>query len=200
MHTNTDEKYRSRVVEIRGSKVYIDYPINMTTDRTVFLLDGMQLKASFTHGESAAFSFETEVRGKVKGNIPMISLLYPGDNELIRIQRRQYVRIETAVDVSIRSGNHLYQTVTDDVSAGGIAFILRKGIQYDKEQELEIMLVLPMKNGENQYLKSRGKYIRTKSRNGIQIGTVKFHDLTSLERQLLIRFTFERQLMIKQKG
>ena len=33
MYTNTDDKYRCRVVEIHGSKIYIDYPINIATDR-----------------------------------------------------------------------------------------------------------------------------------------------------------------------
>ncbi|MEW9500228.1 flagellar brake protein [Jeotgalibacillus marinus] len=200
MYTNTDDKYRSRVVEIHGSKIHIDYPINIATDKTVFLREGMQLKASFTQSERAAFVFETEVQDRVKGKIPMVSLHYPGDEEFRRIQRRQYVRIDMAIDVAIRGDGRWYHTVTHDLSAGGLAFILHKGVEFRKEEELEIFLVLPMKMGENQYIKTTSRFVRIKSHNNIQIGTIKFLDLTSLERQLLIRFIFECQLQLRQKG
>ncbi|WP_338470113.1 flagellar brake protein [Niallia sp. XMNu-256] len=38
------EKYKCRLVEKSDGIIYIDYPINMKTNQTTFLVDGTQLK------------------------------------------------------------------------------------------------------------------------------------------------------------
>ncbi|KIL44219.1 flagellar brake protein [Jeotgalibacillus soli] len=200
MHVNTDEKYKCRVIEVTDSKIFVDYPINVNTNRTVFLLKGMQLKASFTEDERAALLFETEVRGRKSGIIPTVALYYPGHDELIRIQRRQFVRVETAVDVAILKEQLSIRTVTDDISAGGIAFVMKEAAMFNKGDELEVVLVLPMKNGENNYIRTTGRFVRSWIRNSVHIGSIRFLELTGVERQLLLRFSFERQLQLKQKG
>ncbi|TFE00426.1 flagellar brake protein [Jeotgalibacillus sp. R-1-5s-1] len=199
MHAASGEKFRGRVLDLKGDKLFIDYPVNTQTDRTVFLLTGMQLKVSFTDDKNEVFSFETEVRGRVQGNIPMITLKKPEESDLIKVQRRQFVRVKTSIDVAIRTEGSSYNTVTDDVSAGGLSFIIRQGYAFSKGQELDMMLVLPMKNGENQYIRCQTTYIRSKSVNGVEIGMVKFSGITTIERQLLLRYTFECQLRMKEK-
>ena len=60
----------------------------MSNGKVVFLVDGTQLKASYSDDERGTYIFETEVLNKVKGNIPMIQLVLPPKETFIKIQRR----------------------------------------------------------------------------------------------------------------
>ncbi|AJD91321.1 hypothetical protein JMA_20040 [Jeotgalibacillus malaysiensis] len=199
MHASNQDKYKSRLVEMSGGKLYIDYPINMMTNKTVFLIDGMQLRVSYTNDQNDAYSFETEVKGRKNINIPMILLDQPDEKDLIKVQRRQFVRVNTSIDLSVKSKSISFHTVTEDVSAGGLSFIMKEGLDFHTADPVTLMMVLPMRNGENQYLKADGEITRSKMVNGVKVGMLKFKNLTALERQLLLRYTFECQLKMKEK-
>ncbi|MBU8879117.1 flagellar brake domain-containing protein [Bacillus sp. FJAT-29790] len=198
------EKYKCKLTEKEGSKLYIDYPINLDTGRTVFLIDGTQLKGTFVAGDGSVYLFECEVLSKVKAKIPMIILSYPGFEGLIKIQRRQFVRIETAVDVAVQSNHDEFPpfvTITDDISAGGAAIICKKQTPLKSNMVINSWFVLPKQNGETYYLKLKSKVVRVAEMNESQsIVSVQFIDMTPNDRQLLLRFCFDRQLALKKKG
>ncbi|MGD7045453.1 flagellar brake protein [Jeotgalibacillus proteolyticus] len=199
LYSRNSDEYRSKVVEMSATSIYIDYPVNSATDKTTFLVNGTRLKVTFTLDNRDSFTFETEVKGRVKGEIPMISLFFPEADAIFKIQRRQYVRVEAAVDIAVKKNNQFYHFISVDLSAGGLSFILRQRAVFEKDEEMDLFLVLPMKSGENQYVKVRGKFIRTKDRNGAQIASVNFIEATSMQQQQIMRYTFERQLSLKQK-
>lgn len=198
------EEYKCKVVEKKGNDIYIDYPINITTNRTVFLLEGTPLKAKFGTKSGSHYYFETEVKGRVKLNIPMIVLSYPGIDRLIKVQRRQYVRVETSVDVAVHSSKDEFPpftTITDDISAGGAALLAAKNSGLQPGMEIESWFVLPMQNGEYEYKKFQGKVIRIiKGQTHMEKVSVQFIEPNGPDRQLLLRFCFERQLAMKKKG
>jgi c-di-GMP-binding flagellar brake protein YcgR len=198
------EQYKCKLVEQRGNDLYIDYPVNTRTTRTVFLLEGTPLKVVFSTDSSTQFYFNTEVKGRVKLNIPMVVLSYPGQEHLIKIQRRQYVRIETTVDAAVHAKNGEFApftTVTDDISAGGIALFVGKDSGVKPGMEIENWLVLPMQNGEYEYRKFSGKVVRIIEGQGLSNkASIEFGETSAPDRQLLLRFCFERQLAMKKKG
>ncbi|UII54657.1 flagellar brake domain-containing protein [Cytobacillus spongiae] len=198
------EKYKCKLVESKENSLYIDYPINEETKRTAFFLDGTQLKATFVGKDGSAYMFETEVVGRVKQNIPMIILSYPGNDQLFKIQRRQYVRVESPIDVAIHPMEREFQpftTVTDDISAGGAAVLFPKDTSLNEGQEFMLWMVLPMQNGEYHYLKLRSKMVRSMEYNEIRNkASIQFLEVSPQERQLLLRFSFDRQLAMKKKG
>lgn len=198
------EKYKCKLVEQKENQLYIDYPINTTTGKTAFLIDGTQLKCSFVANDGSVYLFESEILGRVKQNIPMLMLSYPGKEHLIKIQRRQYVRVETPVDIAIHPTNFEFKplvTVTDDISAGGASVIASNDTKLKGGMSITCWIVLPMQNGDYHYLKLNSKVVRvapldqTRSKVSIQ-----FLDLNPNERQLLLRFCFDRQLMMRKKG
>ena len=198
------EQYKCKLVEHRGSDLYIDYPVNMNTNRTVFLLEGTPLKANFVTESGSHYFFETEVKGRVKQNIPMVVLSYPGKDHLIKIQRRQYVRVETSVDVAVHSVNGEFSpftTVTDDISAGGAALLIGKNSSLKPGMKIECWFVLPLQNGEFEYRKFQGEIVRIIEGQGhMNKASVQFVEATGTDRQMLLRFCFERQLAMKKKG
>ena len=200
-----DESYRCRVVEKKANKIYIDYPINDKTGRTVFLIDGTQLKASFVGKDNTVYLFDTGVLGRYKQTIPMIILAYPGIENLIRVQRRQYVRIDTAIDVAVHSENKKFTpfvSVTNDISAGGSSIILPKNSNLSAGQSILTWFVIPLLSGEYQYLKLKSKVIRiVLGKNGERNkASLQFTEVNEIKRQHLIKFCFERQLIQRKKG
>ena len=198
------EKYKCKLVEKVGDKLYIDYPINMETNRTVFLMEGTQLKTTFISIDGSVYLFECEVLKRVKTNIPMIVLSYPGNEHLIKIQRRQFVRVETSVDTAVHPNNFEFQpfvTITEDISAGGAAIISKKPTKVKQNMIIYNWFALPMQNGEVHYVKLKSKVVRVIDFNDSHsIISVQFIDISAIERQLLLRFCFDRQLALKKKG
>ncbi len=150
---------------------------------------------------NVAYKFRTQVIGKVKKNIPLIILHFPGDDQLIKIQRRQFVRIETAVDVSVSlpQSNQQIPTITEDISAGGCAVLLPMNIKVDQNEEGEGLFVLPLQSG-HMYLRLPFYVIRMWEKDGKHIASLKFKDISAKEKQVLLRFCFERQLELRKKG
>lgn len=198
------EKYKCKLVERKGQQLYIDYPINVGTNKTAFFIDGTQIKCSFVKKDGTVYSFEAEVVGRIKQNIPMMILSYPGDELLMKIQRRQYVRIETPVDVAVHPNNFEFKpfvTVTDDISAGGAALIVSKDLKFEIGFTVTTWMVFPMKNGEYHYFYFHAKVVRIipldERRNKVSL---EFKDVDSHQRQILLRFCFDRQVALKKKG
>ncbi|PLS16369.1 pilus assembly protein PilZ [Bacillus sp. M6-12] len=197
------EKYKAMVVEIDDNDIFIDYPVNLDTGKTVFLIDGTQLKITYMDPEQAVFIFDTEVLGRKKANIPMIHLHYPDKDSFVKIQRRQYVRIDTRIDMAVHSerGEFLpFTAVTADLSAGGAGLEIPKHVILAASSHIYLWMVLPLKSGEIQYLRLKSKVIRVSEQMGrFNKASIQFVEVSEGDRQNLIRFVFEKQLE-KKKG
>lgn len=198
-------EYKSKVTEIFSDRIYIDYPVNKKTGKTVYLINGMQFKASFVGKDESLYLFDTEVTGKVREPIPMLVLSYPRDGKLVRIQRRQYVRVEANVDIAIHPlhGELLpFATITTDISAGGAAIVLpERAAALLPGTVVEAWLVLHMKSGDYHYMKIPSKVIRVFQVEGSHVykASLQFLAMEPKERVLLIRYSFERQLELRKK-
>ncbi|WP_335869741.1 flagellar brake protein [Bacillus sp. 2205SS5-2] len=200
VHSDKQETYRCKIVELDDAKIWIDYPIHRETGKTLFLIDGTQLKAKFVVDE-VPYMFDTEVLGRVKKNIPMITLHYPGKEELLKIQRRQFVRVEATIDVAVEGNEFLqFSTVTDDISAGGCAINLPKGIELVENSDLKLLLVLPMQTGDYHYLSVNAKAIRVLQKDQQRLASIQFKELEEASMQFIMRYCFERQLVLRRKG
>lgn len=198
-YTDRIEKFRCRVVERKDNMIYIDYPINTITKKTVFLVDGAQFRVTFNTESKQSYVFNTEVLGRKGGNIPMIILSFPSDDEFIKIQRREYVRVETPVDIALLHNEQHYQFVTEDISAGGTALHLKSPVNFNDGDEVELLIVLPFSNGEVRYVQTNALIVRIFERDEARIASVQFTDTDDLDKQHIVRFCFERQLVIRKK-
>ncbi|PLT28315.1 flagellar brake protein [Peribacillus deserti] len=203
-HSLQPEKYQAMVVEIQDNSLFIDYPVNLETRKTVFLLDGSQMKGSFVGKDNNVYLFDTEVIGRKLANIPMIQLQCPTNDDYIKIQRRQFVRIDAALDVAVHPLHFDFEpfiAVTLDISAGGLCLALPRGAFIPPSAPLMVWLALDMKSGEMQYLKIESKLVRiNETATGTRHASIQFSGLTSSEKQYILRYCFERQLEMKKKG
>ncbi|WP_046173735.1 flagellar brake protein [Domibacillus indicus] len=199
------EEYRCKVVDKDEGKLFIDYPVNIQTNRTVFLLDGMQLSASFVDptASSAVFLFRTEVIGRTKKNIPMLALQDPGRDSYVRVQRRKFVRVQKAIDIAVElDGMPAFSSITEDISAGGAAILLPGSVQAEGGTKAKLYGVIPSQQGEPRYFETMAELIRVQQdqKSGRRTGSFQFTDFAYAEQQMLMRFCFEQQLQLRKKG
>ncbi|MDL4840783.1 flagellar brake protein [Aquibacillus rhizosphaerae] len=198
------EKYKCKIVELEGATIYIDYPINETSGRTGIFSKGSEFIASFVGKDNSVYRFETVLKGKKTSNIPMLLLHYP-ENELTRIQRREYVRVMTAIDVSIHENEgHLspFTTITYDISGGGLSIIIPENYTFIPKMLLNVWLVLPMESGKFSYINATTEVIRVNKRDGNKkdLLSLKFVEIKDKDRQEIIRYCFENQLKSRKRG
>ena len=198
-YTERVERFRCKVVEQKDGVIYIDYPINTITKKTAFLIDGAQFRVTFNDESKQSFAFNTEVLGSKKGNIPMIMLTCPPDEEFIKIQRREFVRVETPVDVAVEYDNRFTQLVADDISAGGVLLALQGAVNFKIGDEVRLTIVLPYTNKEIRYVQTDALVVTTFERNNRTLASVQFTDTDDIDKQYIVRFCFERQLQIRKK-
>lgn len=195
--TKDSEKFKSKVVDIGDGFIMIDYPTHIETGRTAFFRDGTQLLVTFIDNLKMSYAFRTEVGGRLNKGIPMIKLSYPGDEQLIKVQRREFVRVESAIDIAVEKGGRFTQYVAADLSAGGVALTLLNPDTFKEDELLSLTIVLPFMNHEIKYVKADARVTRVWEKDGRLIASLKFETINQIERQYIIRFCFERQLQMR---
>ncbi|WP_107838549.1 flagellar brake protein [Metasolibacillus meyeri] len=198
MYTESMEKFRCKVVEKENDIIYVDYPINDFTKKTAFLLDGTQLHAVF-YTEGNSYSFTTKVMGRKNDRIPMVMLSSPPANEFTKIQRREFVRIETAIDVAIEYQGSCYQFIAQDISAGGLSVRLTELVKFKEGDTVQLTIVLPFVNGEIKYVQTDARIVRIFKENERTIASIQLTDTDDVDKQQIVRLCFERQLLQRKK-
>lgn len=204
-YSDDRQQFKCKIVERNDNYLFIDYPINQKTGKTAFLLDGTQIKVSFYAKDSAVYMFDTEILGRKKINIPMLIMNYPGDDKLVRIQRREYVRVDATVDVAVHPINGDFEpftAVTADISAGGASIILPAKHRIKPQTEFMCYLVLPLSNGEYFYIKTLSKIIRIipGTEGARDKAPIQFVELTETQKQQITRYCYDKQLSDRKKG
>ncbi len=190
--------YRCKIVEHQGETIYVDYPIDETTGRTNIFPKGTSFNASFVDQSDTVYEFKTEIIGKKKGQIPML-MIHFSEEELKRIQRREYVRVNSALDISIHDTKGIrspFHSITTDISGGGLCALYSLNDSYQSGEIVDICVVLPMENEQLEYILTEAKVVRVFSKGEVDkpLITLEFKDIPERDRQLIIKHCFEIQL------
>ncbi|KGX87983.1 flagellar brake protein [Pontibacillus litoralis] len=202
---NLQSTYRSTLVEYNDHSLFLDYPIHEESGKVGFFLDGTQFKVTFIGEDESLYTFQTEICERRKLNIPVIVVPFPNKEEMYRIQRRKYVRVEAALDVSVHNIIQEFSpftTITVDISGGGLSFIAPLQHEMEENNMLEIWFVLPFKSGDVTYVKAAARVIRIWESEGKKRDqvSVEFETISENDQQCVIRYCFERQLANKKRG
>lgn len=195
-------EYKCRVIDIQEEAILVDIPINQETRRqSLFELNSI-VDVSFSH-KDAVYRFPSMIiKMDLTEKIPWMALAYFPDR-LQKIQRREYIRVETILDVSVHfphSECKDFVTVTHDLSGGGAALLVDKSLSIPSDVEVDVIIILPLK-GELQYIPIYGKTVRLLERKeGKNILSVKFNNMTQDDQQKIIQYCFQKQLADHKKG
>ncbi len=193
---------KCRVIETKKDKLYVDYPIDKETNRSNIFPVGTHFHVHFIENNSV-FSFPSEIIGKAKvKNIPTL-ILSVELNNLQKIQRREFVRVEALLDVSVQSIDQQFDsftTVTHDISGGGMALLVDKNDRIKQGELLDIMLILPLEK-KVEYLHIIGEALRIQERKEDKdILSVKFTEMDTHDQQSIVQYCFTKQLEERRKG
>lgn len=198
------EEYKSKVLEIEKDSFCIDIPQNIRTLKSNTLPKGVTIDLTYLTIEGNVFEFKTKVIGKKNTGIHMIELYYPSKENHKKIQRRQFVRVNVPVDVAIHCPKNTFTafvTHTEDISAGGVAVFVPNNVEVKPDQIIDVWVALLFNSGEFKYVKFMSRIIRVLERDEFtqNIITIEFTDMSKGDRQLLIRYCFEKQLQLRDK-
>ncbi|WP_183163699.1 flagellar brake protein [Alteribacter keqinensis] len=189
-------RYRSKVTDFNDTTIYIqDIPEGSV------LLDGILMKAWFLGKDEAIYLFETAVTGKMKSNAPVIALSKPDSKKMIRIQRRQYVRVEAFLDVAVypyKTDFTPFTTISSDISGGGLKIELPEDHELVSGNEVLLYLPLCFQQGETEYCEVTAEVLRI-SRGAVIKASLSFKKIKEKDRQKLIRFCYEKQVAMRHK-
>ncbi|MFX3617203.1 MAG: flagellar brake protein [Sporolactobacillus sp.] len=195
--------YRCKLAEVRENELLIDYPIDEQSGKTAVLMNQTALEVNYVYGNHV-YRFYTVVISRVPGTIPLMLLSYGGTDSLQKVQRRNFVRVETNQDVAIHSVDGAFKpftTLTDDIGGGGILIALDEPDLLRENDQVEIWLSLVSSAVKNRYLKARGTVTRIftdRVTNRLK-ASLNFLFASERDRQPIIRFCFEKQLESRKK-
>lgn len=191
LDTKDLEDYRSKVIDIDDEYFYIDFPVHEQTKRTSVFSIHEYIIVQYTKN-NVVFEFRGKVLDKVSKNVPALKLKLPAKEDLKRIQRRQYVRVETDVDVAVHCPNDSFPpftTVTRDISGGGASlYVLDQSLEIN--QKLKLYFVLNSKDGY-EYIETEAQIVRFQTENEVKTASVKFLIDDENKRQKIIQYCFE---------
>jgi len=194
------EKYHSKVIDQREDFFYIDQPTNVNTKRTANFLPNEQVLVDYTK-DGVVYEFKATVLGRVHKNIPALKVTLPKEEDMKRIQRREYVRIEIDVDVAIHcplNSFHPVVSVTADISGGG-AKIYNPPETLKEGQKIMLYLVLS-KDSAYEYIETEAEVIRFQEIKQVKTVSVKFLFKHENDRQKIIQYCFYIQRKNRQLG
>lgn len=204
--TVDNEEYRAKIIDIdkKNHYIFIDLPVKEIDSKTAIFQDGIRLKVAFKDENENIYQFNTTIMHHLKQRIPAFILKLPEEEEMVKIQRRQFVRVKSAVDVAVASPTNNFTpftTVTADISAGGVSIVLPHQPELiSPHQECELTLVLHMNSESQHYIHVIGEVIRIHDQeNKVNTASIKFIELNNKQQQMIVRFCFEKQREARQK-
>lgn len=197
-NSNKVKRFKCRVVELGPSTLFLDYPIDLKTNRTAFFPNGTEIIAKFNHEDQTIYQFELSVVGRKKDNIPMLITQYD-ENKFKKLQRREFVRVDCHLDViisDITKETDVFETVTRDISGGGIAIYLPNDIKLNKESQFHLSIQIPSSNEQDQMVYTNAEIVRISTLDHGEESTIslEYTDISERDRQRIIQFCFETQL------
>lgn len=204
INDNQLQRYKSKIIDFDEDTIFIDYPVEPNSKRILYVMNNEQLKVSFVEEESEqAYQFNTMVIGKRKKAIPLLVLPRPKQEDIVRIQRREFVRINYAIDVAVHPLYNEFapfNTITNDISAGGASIFVPKNIPIRQHQEILCWFVLPRRSGEYSYLKCTCEVIRSVDYNETRkIYSLKYLNNSQKQEQILLQFCYDAQVALRKK-
>lgn len=193
-------KYRSRVEGIGGDNLTLAAP--MKSGEVLSLPRGLEMTVSF-YDQVAVYSVDCLLMSFNMGAVPTIVLGSPINSK--RIQRRNFVRLDTKIPMTyilLNQGlepiSERFDATTVDISGGGLMFTTNGRVQLGDLMEVQVS------TSADRPVTAIGKTVRVTDNfmgkeHKVSVG-VEFTIIEEGERDKIIRYIFNRQRELRQRG
>lgn len=187
--------YLTRIEEV-GERILIVGAL-FNHGEVVPLREGTKVRLTFWD-EAAAYSFEGKIMQRIAVPIPMLVLELP--DSVVKVQRRNYVRVPALYPVSFRSVtkkglSDLQKGMMLDLSGGGLRFLTKEPVE--NKSLLYVFLTLPKGDLQTPVRVCRAEKIEDSKNYRV---SVEFHDISERERDQIIRCVFDIQRSMRKRG
>lgn len=130
-------------------------------------------------------------------------VLRPSPNDIIRQQRREFVRVDVSMPVRLEiqrpGGSRQFDVYSRDISGGGLGLWVSPDVRCTPGDVVKCYFSLPNNNFP---VEAECRVIRLGERNhaGVAPLSLQFHGLREAVRQKIVQYTFQRQRYLSKLG
>ena len=197
-----EESLRCKVIDKDEQYLYVDYPINIRTTKSVVPSLNKPFSV-FYLADGAVYEFTAAIKPYNKLTVPAFAIPFPKTDEVRRIQRREFVRTKTNVDIAIHCLNNSFSpftSVTYDISGGGAAFIIPPEIRLESVEKIKVYLVLRWNKNNCEYITTEAEFIRFQQLEEIRIMSIKYHFDQKNDQEKIIQYCFNKLREERKQG
>src|SRR5690625_117992 len=191
--STSDKLYRCKVIDFIDDFIAIDHPINIQTNKSITLPKHAKLIINYIK-DGNIYEFPTTIVRQTKINIPALLINRPNKDDIRRIQRREFVRVQTDVDIAVHCPNKTFTpftTVTGDISGGGALIITPpKKVDFRPKQKVELFFSLRYDDEPYKYVHTTAEIVLVRQINAVKTFSVKFLLPSERMREQIINYCF----------
>jgi c-di-GMP-binding flagellar brake protein YcgR len=200
-------RYKARVQDMEKDKIFIDLPLKPGSKLPTNLPTGQTVLVQYRAADGAQCSFQTEVTGRDRRQIPLLSLQKPEYSCVHRQQRREFLRVPIAVTFHLIFLDSETREIVNadgqgyDISGGGLSFRVKKDLPIRNGDLIGFRFLLPLEGKSYEIIgKARAIRISPVDRNGWKLVSLKYTEIQESDRQRIIQYSFKRQIEMREKG
>ncbi|WP_226567908.1 flagellar brake protein [Bacillus stratosphericus] len=191
---------KSKVLENNNDNICINYPGDKETGRTIYLNQQTEITVFFFDENQIPYKCTSEVIGKRKKDIPMIVISIPPKEEMIRLQRREYLRVDTMVKATItQTDEEPFDTLIVNMSAGGVAIAVPEHVLLKDYGEVITEFELPLKEPVKIKAVAEMNRVYQDEQTGKKRAIMEFTEITNDHQQHIMKYCFQQQLLTRVK-
>ncbi|MEC1260959.1 PilZ domain-containing protein [Bacillus swezeyi] len=195
---------KSKVSSIEENVLRVHYPVDVETGRTVIIPTNTIVTIHFVNKQQVLYKFTSVIQGRETHRyIPILNVYLPEEDQMTKIQRRQFFRVNTTIPVTVRpyGSGSMYKTYTTNISAGGAALIIEETQKHKPEEDLNLSISLPNEGHDETVIDVHAQVKRTylDRRTNKQIMTVEFIRMNEHDKQTLVQYCINFQLIERRK-
>lgn len=188
--------FRSRLIEWTPDDFLIEIPLHTKDNHALRLNEGDPLVIEFHGLDGAVCRFPTVCRAIVLTPVACLRISRPSANEIVREQRRAFVRVTADLLVRIvipgESGPRSLDVYTRDISGGGVALYVPRTAALRTGMTIHAMFTLPSGNFPVD-VKCFVVRVSEPNDSGLVVGSMQFVNIKDAVQQRIIQYTFQRQ-------
>ncbi|WP_026689461.1 flagellar brake protein [Alteribacter aurantiacus] len=190
------KRFRSKVTDVTEESISIQEISSSHIQK------GKKVKCWYLGKDQAIYLFETIIQGKEATKVPSHILKRPLSSNVLRVQRRHYVRVDAMMDIVVYptgEQEESFTTLSLDISGGGMKLVLPDNHTLKEDNEVRILVPLYFDQEEVEYCDLSARVVRVFFHDGIAKASLSFDNIAEKDRQKVIRYCYERQLMKRRK-
>ncbi|MFP5113104.1 flagellar brake protein [Bacillaceae bacterium C204] len=188
-----DLSCKTNVAEVGETEILISIPL----DREILglLSIGTKLEVTFLTGGNK-YEFKTEIIGRTKDTIPLLRLVKPKENEIVKIQQRENFRVNSNLRLIINDS----ELHTINISAGGALFSSRLDFPLREGDEVTGTLFVPNTQSKEEVpISFQSKIIRIMKSQERKNVAIEYTKINRKDQLKIIQHCFEKQRKTKSK-